>query len=437
MNRPAAVAWSISKSSPPPSIWLDRVSNDRPGSSILVASLARTHHRVPRNRRGIRLENVALDHFLAGARIKRLLAAVDASRTSQGPHECRSWGGGIRHAKPAISGNAPGKPTPLEIRATTSHEVIGSPSAGGATRSRMPSARTPTGWNRPPWRAAAPNLIGNVAISEVRTHQGCPKRCAAKPRTTGLRKGVAGINHPNALCVSKLSGKADVTIAYPDVGIPTVTEGVYTPQQDSQLLVDVMEKTGLARGHRVADLCTGSGVVAIAAGEQGAAEVTAFDICPRAVRYARVSASAAGVNVAVHLGSWARSAEFGPYDLIVCNPPYVPHNSGDVGELVDLGPVAAWDAGYDGRRVLDPLCAAARDLLADSGTMLLVQSEFAGPRQTLAALAASGLDAEIIAWQWIPFGLVLTAHAQWLEETGRLEPGRREEELVVIRADKP
>jgi len=87
--------------------------------------------------------------------------------------------------------------------------------------------------------------------------------------------------------------------------------------------------------------------------------------------------------------------------------------------------------------VLDPLCAAASDLLADGGTMLLVQSEFAAPRQTLAALASSGLDAEIVAWQWIPFGLVLSSRAEWLEDTGRLEPGRREEELLVIRADKP
>lgn len=228
-----------------------------------------------------------------------------------------------------------------------------------------------------------------------------------------------------------------MTTAYTDLDIPAVTEGVYTPQQDSQLLIDVMEKTGLARGHRVADLCTGSGVVAIAAGTQGATQVTAFDICPRAVRCTRTNAAAAGVDVAVHLGSWARSGEFGPHDLIVCNPPYVPHNPGDERELAHLGPAAAWDAGYDGRRVLDPLCAAARDLLDDGGTMLLVQSEFAGPRQTLATLAASGLDVEIIAWQWIPFGPVLSAHAQWLEETGRLQPGRREEELLVIRADKP
>ena len=95
------------------------------------------------------------------------------------------------------------------------------------------------------------------------------------------------------------------------------------------------------------------------------------------------------------------------------------------------------DAGYDGRLVLDPLCMAANDMLADGGTMLLVQSEFAGPRKTLAAVASSGLDTDIVAWQWIPFGPVLSSRAAWLEATGGLQAGRREEELLVIRAEKP
>lgn len=229
-----------------------------------------------------------------------------------------------------------------------------------------------------------------------------------------------------------------LTTAYTDLDGPVVTEGVYTPQEDSQLLIDVMDKTGMAPGRRVADLCTGSGVVAIAAAEQGAAGVAAFDICPRAVHFARRNASSAGVDIDVHLGSWARAAEYGPYDLVVCNPPYVPHDPevDDLSLPAHVGPARAWDAGYDGRLVLDPLCTSMRGLLADGGTMLLVQSEFAEPRRTLAALASCGLDAEILAWQWIPFGPVLSARAQWLEDTGRLEPGRREEELVVIRADK-
>ena len=230
-----------------------------------------------------------------------------------------------------------------------------------------------------------------------------------------------------------------MTSAYTDLDPAVVPSDVYVPREDSQFLIDVMEKTGLARGSRVADLCTGTGILAIAAREQGASQVTAFDICPRAVHCARTDAAAAGLDVSVHLGSWARAVEFGPYDLVICNPPYVPHDpSIDAVQLPsDIGPARAWDAGHDGRLVLDPLCATAPQLLASGGTLLLVQSEFAGPRETLAALASAGLDAEVVAYQWIPFGPVLTSRAEWLEETGRVEPGRREEELLVIRADKP
>lgn len=221
------------------------------------------------------------------------------------------------------------------------------------------------------------------------------------------------------------------------IGTIVVADGVYAPQEDSQLLVDVMEEAGLAVGRTVADLCTGSGVVAINAASQGASAVAAFDICQRAVRCARSNVLAHNVAVDVHLGSWARAAEFGPFDLITCNPPYVPHDPDDAALSGVTGPARAWDAGRDGRMVLDPLCAAAPDLLADGGSLLLVQSEFANPRKTLADLSAAGLDADIVAWQWVPFGPVLSSRAEWLEETGRLEPGRREEELLVIRADKP
>ena len=51
-----------------------------------------------------------------------------------------------------------------------------------------------------------------------------------------------------------------MTSAYTDLDPTFVPSDVYVPQEDSQLLIDVMEKTGLARGSRVADLCTGTGI---------------------------------------------------------------------------------------------------------------------------------------------------------------------------------
>ena len=214
-------------------------------------------------------------------------------------------------------------------------------------------------------------------------------------------------------------------------------QGVYAPQEDSRVLTDVLEKTGLAIGRRIADLCTGSGVVAITAAALGASAVTAFDICPRAVRCARVNAVCAGVDVDVHLESWAARGRVAPFDLVVCNPPYVPHDPRVNNALpATIGPARAWHAGYDERLVLDPVCEAVPDLLADRGSLRLVQSEFADPRRTLAALSSAGLDAKMVARQCIPFGPMLTSRAWWLEETDRLDPGR-EEELLVIKADKP
>jgi release factor glutamine methyltransferase len=230
-----------------------------------------------------------------------------------------------------------------------------------------------------------------------------------------------------------------VTIAYPAPCDSLDIDGVYPPQHDSQLLIDMLEKTELVRGRRVLDLCTGSGVVAIAAAELGAASVTAFDICPHAVRCSRGNAVHAGVEIDIREGSCSGALDYAPFDVIVSNPPYVPTPpAGDTGVIpITAGPAWAWNAGVDGRMVLDPLCESAASLLAAGGSMLLVQSALSGVEQSLESLRSTGLRAEAVASQRIPFGPVLSARVGWLEVTGRIQKGCRTEELVVIRADKP
>lgn len=190
---------------------------------------------------------------------------------------------------------------------------------------------------------------------------------------------------------------------------------------------------------RVLDLCTGSGFVAIAAAEMGCASVTAYDICPSAVSYSRGNAAGAGVDVDVRQGSWVKALDHGPFDVVVSNPPYVPTPPLDDSSAIapDAGPSRAYNAGPHGRLVLDPLCGSVSNLLADGGSLLLVHSALAGVSQTLESLRATGLDADVVASQLIPFGPVLTARAQWLEQTGRIARGCRREKIVVIRANKP
>ncbi len=199
-----------------------------------------------------------------------------------------------------------------------------------------------------------------------------------------------------------------------------------------------MHQSGLIPGRRVLDLCTGSGFVAIAAAEMGCARVTAFDICPHAVRCSRGNAVVAGVEVDVREGSFSGAVDYAPFDVVVSNPPYVPTPPGGDTEVIYStgGPSWAWNGGPDGRLVLDPLCEAAPKLLCDGGTLLLVHSALAGVQQSLDSLRMAGMVPEVVASKWIPFGPVMTARARWLEDTGRIPHGRREEELVVIRAEK-
>lgn len=230
-----------------------------------------------------------------------------------------------------------------------------------------------------------------------------------------------------------------MTTTYPVPVETLVAERVYQPQYDSYLLVDTMRRTGLIPGRRVLDLCTGSGYVAIAAAEMGCASVTAYDICPSAVSYSRGNAAGAGVDVDVRQGSWVKALGQGPFDVVVSNPPYVPTPPlDDTGAIASIaGPSRAYNAGPDGRLVLDPLCGSASKLLADGGSLLLVHSALAGVEQTLESLRATGLQADVVASQLIPYGPVLTARAQWLEQAGFVAHGCRKEKIVVIRADKP
>lgn len=59
----------------------------------------------------------------------------------------------------------------------------------------------------------------------------------------------------------------------------------------------VLDHPDLVRGRRVADVGTGGGIVAIAAGLAGATEVTAIDIEPYAIEACRLNAAANGVFI--------------------------------------------------------------------------------------------------------------------------------------------
>ena len=147
---------------------------------------------------------------------------------------------------------------------------------------------------------------------------------------------------------------------------------------------------------RIADLGTGSGALLLALlSELPAAHGIGTDVSLKALGAARANAATLGLGarasfVACDYGAALR----GPFDLIVCNPPYVMHDeiASLAPEVRDFDPPAALDGGPDGLAAYRALAADARRLLAPDGHLVIELG--AGQLGAVRALfVASGLVA--------------------------------------------
>jgi release factor glutamine methyltransferase len=182
----------------------------------------------------------------------------------------------------------------------------------------------------------------------------------------------------------------------------------------------------------VLDLCTGSGVLAVAAGLAGARSVTAVDVSRRAVLTARLNGLLNGVRVRARRGDLLDAVPGERFDVIVANPPYLPALQDD-----PRGLMRATEAGPDGRRFVDRLIDAAPERLAPGGVLLVVHSSINGVEPSLERLERSGLEPDVAAAHRGPLGPILTRRAPVLEDRGLLDRGEREEEVVVVRGRVP
>ncbi|MBV9915533.1 MAG: methyltransferase [Solirubrobacterales bacterium] len=211
--------------------------------------------------------------------------------------------------------------------------------------------------------------------------------------------------------------------------------GVFQPPSDAWMLVRCLREEPPPAGASALDLGTGSGVLAIAAAQAGCGEVVAVDVSRRALLAVRLNARLNGVRVRALHGDLFAPVAGQRFDLIVSNPPYVPSPQA---ELPRRGLARAWEAGHDGRDVLDRICSQADAYLRPGGRLLLVHSALCGETATLSMLRERGLHAEVALRHQGELGPILRARAPWLHQQGLLaHPAERAEEMLVIKAERP
>lgn len=182
-----------------------------------------------------------------------------------------------------------------------------------------------------------------------------------------------------------------------------VSPAVLIPRPDTEVLVDAACRRASAwRAPRIADLGTGSGIVAIMlALRLPKAAVTAVDLSSAALAVARANAQRHGANVRFLEGDWYRPLRDERFDLIVANPPYVaagdPHLARDGLPFEPRSALTDGVDGGDGMACIDAIVAGARDHLSPAA-WLLIEHGYDQAVKVRESMAAAGL-CEVASWR--------------------------------------
>ncbi len=165
--------------------------------------------------------------------------------------------------------------------------------------------------------------------------------------------------------------------------------GVFVPRPETEELVEkTLTRIPVAGTSHLLDICTGSGAIAIAIlRERKQMTGCAIERSRLAATTARANSEEAGTSnrLTVHL---AEACEFlqsdaGTYDIITCNPPYIP--SADIDGLMvevrEYEPREALDGGPDGLDLLRKLIPLLPPRLRRSGFVMI---EYDGAHQSAA-----------------------------------------------------
>lgn len=136
--------------------------------------------------------------------------------------------------------------------------------------------------------------------------------------------------------------------------------------------VEKAEKQTAGEAPMYADVCTGSGAIAIAVAKNVACKAYATDISPRAIQIATANALVSATKVKCKVGDLFEPLKDMKFDLITINPPYIP--SADIEGLdlnVSFEPRLALDGGEDGLDFYRRIAAEVEPYLKYDGALIM------------------------------------------------------------------
>ena len=159
-----------------------------------------------------------------------------------------------------------------------------------------------------------------------------------------------------------------------------VDERVLIPRPETEDLA-MMVLSEIKSGHKVLDLCTGSGAIAITLAKELEkknirAEITASDISKDALSLAKENAECNGAAIKFVQSDLFERLE-DKYDVIVSNPPYIPTATVATlqREVRDFEPHLALDGGEDGLDVYRKIAQNAQNYVCAGGTLIMEVGE--------------------------------------------------------------
>jgi len=168
-----------------------------------------------------------------------------------------------------------------------------------------------------------------------------------------------------------------------------VPESVYYPSEDSLFLCDWLLENR-PKFERAIDVGCGCGIIAILLAKLSRKEVDAVDVSRLAILTTRRNAKRNEVKVRAYLSDLFSNVK-GSFDLIVSNPPYLPHSSED--RMVPEEVRRMW---CGGKEFIERLLAGGSERLRPNGIIVFVCSTLSLNQEEVKKLAAKfGLKASI------------------------------------------